>query len=165
MTRDSSRLASIEKRFPHLVDRPVRGGRSFRSPGGREIFRISSGGSQLTLPLPRRVLDDLFGGLPFPVESRNESSVIPLEEVADPELIYRLIEALEEQGPGKAVPAGEVARAPVAVRRAPRSTVAARALVVGFGILLLLFLAVSWTLAHRGLDQDKKRSIETLLRR
>jgi len=159
----------LEDRFPHLVVKDEEGGRSFRSAGGAEIFRLEADGRRLRLPVSRKVLDDLFGGLPFPVESSDRASVVPLADVGEPELIFALIEALEEQAgaspghdePKAAAPARRIA--PEAPSRIPTRLL--RIALAGIALLLALFLGFSWKLAQKSLDQDREQWIETLLRR
>ncbi|MFH1681382.1 MAG: hypothetical protein ABIH26_12170 [Candidatus Eisenbacteria bacterium] len=168
MRVSASHRRILEERFPHLIERREEGGgRSFRSVSGAEVFRLEADGRRLRLPVPRETLDDLFGGLPFPVESVDRASVIRLHEVEDAELIFSLIEALDEQ-------AGAVSGEEPAASRSARgskpsgsrhSTRLVRIVLAAIAVLVTLFLAFSWKLAQRNLDQDREQWIETLLRR
>lgn len=167
-----SHLALLESRFPDLAVRKDRGGRSFRSVTGREVFRVDSTGSTLTLPVPRNLIEDLFGGLPFPVEARDSGSVVRLDAVAESDLLFDLIDALHEQGLEGPAPEAPLASLRTALpapekKAAPpaRSGVLARALVVGIAVLVTVFLLLSWSLAQKAVDEDRQRSIQTLLRR
>jgi hypothetical protein len=163
-------LRILEERFPHLVGKDEEGGgRSFRSSGGAEIFRLEADGRRLRLPVPRKVLDDLFGGLPFPVESSDRASIVPLPDVGEPELVFALIEALEEQA-GASRDQSETEAAARARPGTPRAasripTRLLRIALAAIALLLALFLGFSWKLAQKSLDQDREQWIETLLRR
>ncbi|MFH1278715.1 MAG: hypothetical protein ABIK65_10075 [Candidatus Eisenbacteria bacterium] len=163
----------LETRFPELsVEKEGGGGRAFRSKRGGEVFRVDGSGRKLTLPVPRQTIEDLFGGLPFPVQSKDASSVVRLDEIVERDLLFDLIDALHEQGVEKsphppvsgrpAAGPGQGAAAPAA---RSRSDLLARILLIGVGLLVAAFLGLSWSLAQKGVDQDRERSIETLLRR
>lgn len=170
MRASTSESRLLEERFPHLVHKVEDGGaRSFRSTVGRKVFSIEADGKRLRLPVARKVLDDLFGEIPFPVESIGEESLIPLQEVGDPEVLFTLIEALEEQA-GLALPEGPAASSDSPTRRSAGGrrrvpTRLIRILLTALALLLFLFLAFSWKLAQRSLDQEREQWIETLLRR
>lgn len=172
MKRPTHHPDLLETRFPELsVDRG-RGGRSFRSKRGGEVFRVDGAGRKLTLPVPRQMIEDLFGGLPFPVDSMEASSVVRLDRLPEKDLLFDLIDALHEQGmEGAPAPSGTdrtKGRGKSAVLRAAgptRSRLLGRVLLLGLGILVAAFLGLSWSLAQKGVDQDRERSIETLLRR
>ncbi len=173
MRSQSETLANLENQFPHLTVRKEGMDRSFRSPAGREVFRLEEGG-KIRLPVPRQLLEDLFDGLPFPVDSIGTESVIRIAEVPEQDLIFNLIEAIVEQGgdessiiestgPKAAIlPGSEAARKKSGF---PSWKIITRVLITGLAILTAAFLVLSWTLAQRGVDQDRQRSIETLLRR
>lgn len=159
----------LEDRFPHLVKKDEEGGgRSYRTAAGKEVFAIDPDGRKLRIPVERKLLDDLFGGVPFPVESAGEQSIVPLQDLNDPEILFALIEALEEQsgatmpGASDASPASRPARFGSG---SPRSTRLMRLAFAALALLLVVFLAYSWNLARRGLDRDREQWIETLLRR
>ena len=173
MRSQSETLADLESQFPHLTVRKEGRDRSFRTPGGNEVFRLEEGG-KVRLPVPRQLLNDLFGGLPFPVDSIGSSSVIPIAQVPDQDLVLNLIEAIVEQGGDESTVVESVGKkmarlsGSAAARKRSRFTswkIMVRVLLIGFAILTTAFLVLSWTLARQGIDQDRQRNIETLLRR
>jgi len=174
MSAQRSDLEVLEERFSHLLQKEDSRGRSFRSLAGRELFRVERSGEKLHIPLSAQVVENLFGVTPFPLESSGDGSVIALNSTGEIDLICSLIEVLEEQaeepvlkGPKKrprrrkpALPA-----LPPVEAKLPSSKLLTRALLVGVGILLVAFLALSYVLAQKDVQVDRERSIESLLRR
>jgi hypothetical protein len=172
MRAPSTHRNVLEDRFPHLVPtEDGSGGRSYRTTAGREVFSLDAEDRRLRLPIARETLADLFGGLPFPVEARDGASLVSLADVEDEATLFGLIDALEEQSGASsretpADPAGpRPAASPERRERRGRSARLVAVLAAAAVLLLALFLAYSWRLAQRSLDQDREQWIETLLRR